>query len=294
MKTRLLASCCALGLASSLGAQSVFTDNFADANRTGWFSSAGPSTLTVTDGAMRQDTGGSGRSVVTYISAGTVVLAVGESLTASFDLRLVGPAGTLFADANGANNQLRFGLFYSGGGTRVISDNFGSASYPGGAAYNFASQDGYASLTTLHEQGKNSDGSQASTSIRDRTGSNTALISTTTGYTTLGSSIVPPVTFQIDTTYTGSMTITRTASGVDISVAYTGGAFGTNYAFSRSDTTDAVFQFDMLAFHVNSNVATAFTLDNVAVSVIPEPSTYAALAGLLALGFVAWRRRQTA
>ena len=38
----------------------------------------------------------------------------------------------------------------------------------------------------------------------------------------------------------------------------------------------------------------AFTIDSVTVSAIPEPSTYAMLAGLGALGLAAWRRRQMA
>lgn len=36
------------------------------------------------------------------------------------------------------------------------------------------------------------------------------------------------------------------------------------------------------------------TFDNLTVTAIPEPSTYAALAGMAALGFAAWRRRKTA
>lgn len=34
------------------------------------------------------------------------------------------------------------------------------------------------------------------------------------------------------------------------------------------------------------------TIDNISIIAVPEPATYAALLGLLALGFVAWRRRQ--
>lgn len=34
------------------------------------------------------------------------------------------------------------------------------------------------------------------------------------------------------------------------------------------------------------------TIDNISIIAVPEPSTYAAILGLLALGFVAWRRRK--
>jgi hypothetical protein len=44
------------------------------------------------------------------------------------------------------------------------------------------------------------------------------------------------------------------------------------------------------ALSINSQKATSY-VDNLSIAV-PEPSTYAALLGLLALGFVAWRRRR--
>jgi hypothetical protein len=48
-----------------------------------------------------------------------------------------------------------------------------------------------------------------------------------------------------------------------------------------------------------NNIGTAVTsgqmsFDNLTVSAVPEPSTYAALAGLSALGLVCWRRRREA
>ena len=54
------------------------------------------------------------------------------------------------------------------------------------------------------------------------------------------------------------------------------------------------FNFEVFG---NSNIAGAVSVgsvyaDNFAVSAIPEPSTYAALAGLGALGLAFWRRRQ--
>jgi hypothetical protein len=52
-----------------------------------------------------------------------------------------------------------------------------------------------------------------------------------------------------------------------------------------------------VGFHVSNtattgnNTAAQYRIDNIVVTAIPEPSTYAALIGLLALGLVAWRRR---
>lgn len=58
---------------------------------------------------------------------------------------------------------------------------------------------------------------------------------------------------------------------------------------------DAGFNFGVFG---NSNTTAAISVgnvyaDNFAVSAIPEPSTYAAFAGLGALGLAFWRRRQT-
>lgn len=45
-------------------------------------------------------------------------------------------------------------------------------------------------------------------------------------------------------------------------------------------------------YHWHSVINTATRFDDFTITAIPEPSTYAALIGLLALGLVAWRRRR--
>ena len=61
-----------------------------------------------------------------------------------------------------------------------------------------------------------------------------------------------------------------------------------------SGATASGFYFDVFG---NSNLASAISVgsvyaDNFSVSAIPEPSTYAALAGAAALGLAVWRRRR--
>ncbi|MCC5840925.1 MAG: PEP-CTERM sorting domain-containing protein [Opitutales bacterium] len=56
-------------------------------------------------------------------------------------------------------------------------------------------------------------------------------------------------------------------------------------------TTSLDFELDQVWIGIN-NRGTSFDIDNLVVTAIPEPSTYAALIGLLALGFVAYRRRR--
>ncbi len=275
-------------------AQPVFSDNFADGDRNGWFSSSTTGTLTVVNGAMNQTTGTAGRSAMTYFPSTT--LSVGETLTLSFTMQMVGPAGANFNINTGNNNQLRFGLFNSDNAVKVAADNYGSST-----PYNFGSQGGYASVASLLQGSTNSDTTPAGWTIRERTAAtaSTALISTTSPYSTLGDTELHAASFALDTLYAATMIITRTNLGVDIFAKYTGGSLGATYEIIRSDNEIPVITFDMLAIHLNSNIAAGFTVDDVIVSrgmaPIPEPSTYAAIAGALSLmGVMVWRRRRQA
>ncbi|HWL14960.1 MAG TPA: PEP-CTERM sorting domain-containing protein [Opitutus sp.] len=58
--------------------------------------------------------------------------------------------------------------------------------------------------------------------------------------------------------------------------------------FSAASTTDSI------ALTMNSSAGDGFALGSNALSAIPEPSTYALLLGLTALGYVAYRRRRAA
>lgn len=49
----------------------------------------------------------------------------------------------------------------------------------------------------------------------------------------------------------------------------------------------------MLVYNGSSNSTMNFDLDSVTITV-PEPSTYAMMTGLAALGFTRWRRRTKA
>lgn len=73
----------------------------------------------------------------------------------------------------------------------------------------------------------------------------------------------------------------------------------TYYGYTNTDATP-VSSFDMFAVLLQnttgSDVSFTLTMDTATLvgsySAVPEPSTYAALAGLAALGLVAWRRRR--
>lgn len=113
--------------------------------------------------------------------------------------------------------------------------------------------------------------------------------------------------FELDT-YNGSYNILNSISGGPVST--NGGAFSTSnpsgsLTATVTFTTGASVSSDPIAIKWSSTNAgtTAFVdsnyfgFDNVTlsyVSAIPEPSTYAAIFGGLALGFVVWRRRRSA
>lgn len=99
-----------------------------------------------------------------------------------------------------------------------------------------------------------------------------------------------PVRFQFQ--------VTRTDAGATFTVHRGTVATGPTTLVYSLDHVTPVTEFD--EFAVFSQNARTYWLDdlsittgNTNVSAVPEPSTYAALFGVLALGLVAWRRRPT-
>lgn len=228
----------------------VFSENFStNTTRTGWYGSSSSSSLAVTEGALVQTTGSSGRGLLTYFTPKT--LDVGESLSLVFGFKLHGSPGSSFA-----TGQWRFGLFDSGGVTQVDADNFGSTSYhSSGSAYDFGTQKGYGAFM-----------GQTSWSVNNRNISNPQIISMTAAYTAVGDTETPAFTFDVETNYVVTMQVQRTASGSDVTITVAGGDFGSGTSFTRSDTSaDAVSAFDFFAIHSLSNLSDSFSIDDVNV-----------------------------
>ncbi|MCH8540796.1 MAG: PEP-CTERM sorting domain-containing protein [Opitutales bacterium] len=59
-----------------------------------------------------------------------------------------------------------------------------------------------------------------------------------------------------------------------------------------NDQSDLRFHFQFASDGAGSTTSDGTRMDNVLITAIPEPSTYAALFGLFALGMIVWRRRK--
>lgn len=95
----------------------------------------------------------------------------------------------------------------------------------------------------------------------------------------------------------GPVTVQITLDATDASAANWTVAFSavdsSNNTYNRSATTVASGSFGDIKYVGFSNSSNAgATISSLELEQIPEPSTYAALVGLVALGFIAWRRRR--
>lgn len=104
------------------------------------------------------------------------------------------------------------------------------------------------------------------------------------GVTTLSGTNISYLEVSVDDAALPSWTMAGTGTAPS---TYFAGYAGTYTGFSG--TNDTVKMND-----VSGNSILSFTVTSVGITAVPEPSTYAALAGLAALGFVGWRRRKSA
>lgn len=97
---------------------------------------------------------------------------------------------------------------------------------------------------------------------------------------------------QANTAYALSLTLNYDGSALALTTSLSGGNFsGMNYTIM--DDTDPTLSFDSFAIRIGNQEFTTVNLDSFTVTTpIPEPSTYAAIFGALALGLVAYRRRK--
>lgn len=269
MKTTLaLLSLLCAGAASATAAV-VFQDNFANNDRTGWYTFTTSTTATdafnPTVGWRLTPQTGTTLSAITYFTPAS--LAVGQSIELSFEFRqsLTTTSGTGF----------RFGLFDSQG-TRISANQTGTG---GTANAAFNDDRGYATFASL------SSNTSHFTDIRERVTANDTFW-TNGAFATLGA-LAPRVTTAANTTYLASLLITYVdASTVSITSTING------VSMTRTDSSSLLTTFDALSIFTDGNSGT-MSYKNVVVTTsgIPEPSASAALLGVAGLGLAICRRR---
>ncbi|WAC19103.1 hypothetical protein OVA24_17900 [Luteolibacter sp. SL250] len=263
-----------LFLITSANATVLFNDTFSDGDRTnaalpssgGWIL-AGGGTLssTVVDGALVSQSSSSTFAIVSAFNGHT--LAAGESIILSFSV-------TLNFNGSASSGSFRMGLFNSGG-------NFptGDSSGTNGASPAFTDWDGYSFWSP------NGDVTGQSTNIRERTDSDPVLFGTSVN-SSRNSAAYTSGAFTNGPTYQGEFRLLNNGSSLTIT-ATLGGA-----SQSWTDTSPSTTTFDSLAFFAGGTPIGAdgsFTLDNVMVETIPQPSSILLMAAAPA---VLLRRRR--
>ncbi len=246
----------------------VFSDDFANNDRTtdpAWYTIGNPAGYDITEQNGILSLGSTSTNQHRALSSsweigpnGGYTLSVGDELTFSFTAKLTGNQGN-------RNNEFQFG----------IGNNMGDVPAADGETAVFENDRGY--IVALGA------GSGATGILRDA-GTQGFLGRPGSGdHTTLVSETGMALT-QTFTTY--SMTISRTSTGLDLTL--TDG----NFTISGSDNSvpgNEFYTFNTMTFgYYNRNTENSIDIDSI--TVIPEPTTYAAIFGLGALGLVMLRR----
>ena len=295
----------------------IVDDSFADGNRaktgaldTSWWTSSSSSGIEDSiiapgypAGQLGLVTGTSGRGIHTVFPAQTLT-NVGDSLTAEYTFTT-----PTTIDASGGNSSaLRVGLFNSLG--RALSADISASSgspnelYGWGIAVNMGpgttGLPGFMLDMDVYEEG---DPNATETDLNFRRHSTDGisetgrLMATTSGFINDTSSGPDAgYTFASDTQYTGSFTVTLTATGLDLT-----GTLG-SHTYTVEDPNYDSLTFDMLAFHTNSNKFGSsntqgdpdngldFTNVTITFKAVPEPTSISLLS-LVGLAFLGLRRR---
>lgn len=255
--------------ASSLSATVIFSDSFASGSAAdaGYYRFGTTNTTLETNniaGTLNYSyaAGATNRSGVIK-QFGDTAIAVGETLTFSFTI----VSRNLRGDEN---NSFRFSI--GNIGTAVTSDLASAEPFSGGTRRNYVFAAATGTATTAFNQ------HSAGFSSPVNAGTVTAL----TGLSASNFANTSSEPFNI------SVSFFRTEDGLDITKDFGGNISSASFATSTAND----FIFNTLAFSFNNAGNYTIALDNISVSVIPEPSTYAFLFGLGILGFVVVRRRK--
>jgi hypothetical protein len=192
-----------------------------------------------------------------------------------------------FASNNNNPWAFRYGIFFNDGTPATANDQTSVTDDWLGfmAIYRTTNSQTNQSNNAIFQQGEGTGGLAGTTDVGGGFGGDPGNISGT-GISKIGSNFNSDFRTN-EAAFDAVFRIERTETGLDITTLQS----DTGSTVTRSILDDNVqtYSFNALAFAHSGN----FTVDDIVVtSNIPEPRVYAALFGLLALGFVAWRRRR--
>lgn len=279
-----------LSLVSTAQAGIVVNDSWADGGRddgadpldSNWWTSASSSGIEVSVGSMGMVTGTSGRGIHTVFPTQTLS-NIGDKLTATYTFSTPATVTT-----TGATGGFRVGLFDTLGRAGLNADITASSGSPnslyGYFGTNTPGLPGYMMDMDIATGAEDLSFRQLDVAVTATTPTG-RLLGTTTGFTQISPTGPDGAyVFAPNTTYTGSMTITR-ISAAEFEIA---GSLG-SATHSVTDVFDSE-SFGMLAFWANSNIFgssstpnapdNGIDFSNVTIEFTPIPEPGAALSGL--------------
>ena len=310
MKSRLLVPSALLCLLPAAHAVVLVNDTFTDTDRIGGSTGSSTTTSSPSIGTPTStNTQWIGTRVSQIVASSTGMLWTMDTqsrvVTGYFpDVNLVAGTVTTFtlnfttgAQGTGAGNNIRFALTDGTAAGARTTDGIGNtdATYVGDVGYSIFS-------------GNNTGGTTAAPNLtlntRERvTTSSNTLLGTAANWgandvndVSLGNSSGATGNFAGGGSYNLSFAFTYSGSSVDITTAITGGNFsGMN--FTVTDPSPATTNFNQFSMRLGGGNAqfssinfTQFQVEQI--TSIPEPSSYAVLAGLGGLALAATRRRR--
>jgi len=250
----------------------TFSTNPANPNDVGWYSSAGTvTTFNGSSGALQFTQGDTTANVSVFKQFSQTTLAVGESLRLTFDY-------TAFASQpiSVSNSHFRIGLFDT---SNTFTSNQAASSWS-------TTNEGYT-------MGIGAGTTGATSNFFYRTG-NAGIVSTTSPSTALGAADTLNVTNFALVPVNVEFTITRlSATEIQLAGKFVQNSITTTFTTKNVTATgNYVDTFDTLFIGYGSSAnGRGFTIDNVNLTVVPEPSSYALLLGGLGLLVLLRRRR---
>ena len=304
MKSRLLVPSALLCLLPAAHAVVLVNDTFTDTDRIGGSTGSSTTTSSPSIGTPTStNTQWIGTRVSQIVASSTGMLWTMDSasrvVTGYFpDVNLVAGTVTTFtlnfttgAQGTGTTNNLRIALTDgTANGTRN-TDGVGATdnSYNGDLGYGFFSGNNTGGATPATDLTLNTRERTTTTSVN--------LLGTSADWSALNpSSSGATGNFAGSNSYSMTFGFTYSGSSLDITTGVTGGNFsGMN--FKVTDPSPATTKFNQLSFRLGGGSAqfssinfTQFQVEQI--TPIPEPSSYAVLAGLGGLALAATRRRR--